>query len=66
MNQDEWFEGIEAAREYAESAKKSTMKYRTNSPFCSRSSSGSDGPDLRKDVEFDNHGRTAILTVGSM
>ena len=29
MNQGEWFEGIEAAREYAESAKKSTMKYRT-------------------------------------
>ena len=28
-NQGEWFEGIEAAREYAESAKKSTMKYRT-------------------------------------
>jgi 2-polyprenyl-3-methyl-5-hydroxy-6-metoxy-1,4-benzoquinol methylase len=29
INQGEWFEGIEAAREYAESAKKSTMKYRT-------------------------------------
>lgn len=28
-NQDEWFEGIESAREYAEMAKKSTMKYRT-------------------------------------
>ena len=27
-NQDDWFEGIEAAREYAEMAKKSTMKYR--------------------------------------
>lgn len=27
-NQDEWFEGIESAREYAEMAKKSTMKYR--------------------------------------
>jgi 2-polyprenyl-3-methyl-5-hydroxy-6-metoxy-1,4-benzoquinol methylase len=29
INQGEWFESIEAAREYAESAKKSTMKYRT-------------------------------------
>jgi SAM-dependent methyltransferase len=29
MNQGEWFEGIEAARRYAESAKKSTMRYRT-------------------------------------
>jgi SAM-dependent methyltransferase len=28
MDHGEWFEGIEAAREYAESAKKSTMRYR--------------------------------------